>query len=66
MREEGRAARRGAPRLRGCKLVAMIWMARVYFSGTSCGLTVEVLDMVALESPSAGEGPDACPLPMEL
>ena len=54
------------PVLRGCKVVAMIWMARVYFSGTSCGLTMEVPDMVVLESPDAGEDPDTCPLPMEV
>ena len=53
------------PVLRGCKVVAMIWMARAYFSGASCGLAVEVPDMVVLESGSAGE-PDACPLPMEV
>ena len=46
--------------LRGARVVAVIWMARVYFSGASSGLTVEVPDMVVLDE--ASSEPDVCPI----
>jgi len=46
--------------LRGARVVAVLWFARVYFSGASSGLTVEVPDMIVLDE-TASE-PDVCPI----
>ena len=47
--------------LRGARVIAVLWMARVYFSGASSGLTVEVPDMVVLDE-AANSEPDVCPI----
>ena len=45
--------------LRGARVIAVLWFARIYFSGGSSGLTVEVPDMVVLDETAE---PDVCPI----
>jgi len=60
---DAQGKRRDAPAtLRGAKVVAILWIARVYFSGASSGLTVEVPDMVVLDETANSEEPDVCPI----